>query len=135
MNDEATRWVFGILITALGAGFLILLGKADNLRDALGKVDTRMTKLETIFSLMGDKAATILHSPHTPALDRLLEKYLDRNYELTPDEWKELVKICDEIEADTNKPKDQRALAAIVSAVCNHKLMQLPPQFKKHYDV
>lgn len=94
----------------------------------------RLTKMETTLDLIGMKAANVLHSPHTPELDRLLEKYVSREYELTLDEWKELNDRCEAIENDTSNPKDQRALAAIVSALCHHKMRQAPPKFKSHYE-
>lgn len=123
MNQELILWVLGQ--SFVYAGVLVL---------AYIKVTNRLTRLETIMDMLGDKAAKILHSPHTPDLDRLLEKYIDKYYNLTLEEWKELLARCDEIENNLANPKDQRALAAIVAAMCHHKLMHLPPKMRRHED-
>lgn len=99
---------------------------------AYASLSSRLVRIETIIEIMGIKAANVLHSPHTPELDGLLEKYVDRHYELSNEQWTRLLELCDEIEQDTTNPKDQRALAAIVSAVCCHKLKKLPPKFNNH---
>lgn len=126
MNQEVMLWLLGIVITVCLAivGFL-LLAHLDIIR--------RLVRIETMFEVYGEKAAKILHSPHTPQLDVLLEKYVDREYELTPAEWKELLGRCETIENDSGNPKDQRALAAWVATVAHHKLQHPPPEFKKHY--
>lgn len=122
MNQETILWLIAQSAALLGAMVTAYIG-----------VVQRLTRLETTIALIGVKAARVLHSPHTPQLDRLLEKYIDRNYELTSEEWQELLGRCQAIEDDLSNPKDQRALAAIVSAVCSHKLSKIPPIFKAHY--
>lgn len=122
MNQETILWLIAQSAALLGAMVTAYIG-----------VVQRLTRLETTIALMGVKAARILHSPHTPDLDRLLEKYVDRDYELTYEEWTELLARCEAIENDLSNPKDQRALAAIVIAVCSHKLSKIPPIFKAHY--
>ncbi len=92
----------------------------------------RIVKLETVLALLGEKAAKILHSPHTPELDALLEKYLDRYYELSYEEWQRLIHMCQEIEDDNKQSKECRALAAIVLAIASHKLFLAPPKATKH---
>lgn len=123
MNQELILWVLAQTFVYAG---VVVLGYI--------KLTTRITRLETIMEILGDKAAKILHSPHTPDLDRLLEKYCDKYYLLTVAEWQELLTRCDEIENNLANPKDQRALAAIVGAMCHHKLMHPPPKPRKHED-
>lgn len=98
------------------------------------ELNTRVTKLEAVMALFGQKAAKILHSPHDPyGIDSLLDKYLDRNYELTMHEWAVLGQQCEAIQDDVTKPKDERTLAAWLSAVSQHKLFK-PPQARKKLD-
>lgn len=126
MNQELMQWLIGGLVV-FGVGFV-----GASITAYISLVQ-RLTKIETTIDLLGEKAARVLHSPHTPDLDRLLEKYVDRHYELSHAEWQELLERCQAIEDDITNPKDQRALAAIVSAVCSHKLMKAPPKFRQHY--
>lgn len=87
----------------------------------------RITRVETIISMWNTKFAEILHSPHTPELDALLEKlvksYRDKHFDLTMAEWTELQKMTCELENDTTLAKGERMLAGMVNATCEHKLM------------
>jgi hypothetical protein len=74
--------------------------------------------------LFGQKAAKILHSPHDAyGIDYLLDKYIDEHYELTQDEWRNLLTKCEIIENDKSKTKGERTLAAWLFAIANHKLL------------
>lgn len=125
MNQTIILWLFGayqsILTLALasGIGWLILIVQ-------------RLTKVETILALIADKAAAILHSPHTPELDALLEKYCDRTYTMTELEWEKLRRMCGEIEDNLSLPKEERALAAFVGAAAEHELELPVSKPKKH---
>ena len=113
-------WIFGVIISGLsmiiGAG----VGWAFT-------TSNRITRVETLVSTFSRKAGEILHSPHTPELDALLEKYVksyqDRHYELTYAEWEDLKRQCDALENDQTLAKGERLLAAMVSSVCEHKLL------------
>lgn len=91
MNQEAILWMFGIVQTVIclaitgGLAWLLIIVQ-------------RLTKVETILALFAEKAAAILHSPHTPELDKLLEKYCDREYELSDSEWRQLMAMTFDIE-------------------------------------
>lgn len=92
----------------------------------------RLTRVEAVISLFGEKAAKMLHSPDNHhGIDDLLDKYLDRNYELSFDEWTELKTKCEAIEANKSLSHGERILAAFLSALAHHKLL-LPPPIRKH---
>ena len=121
-------WVIG----GLSGVFLLAIIAAIKSHSDLS---TRVTKLEAVMALFGQKAAKILHSPHDPyGIDYLLDKYLDRHYELTIMEWEALWHQCELIEEDKSKPKDERTLAAWLSAVAQHKLFK-PPKARKKFDI
>lgn len=92
----------------------------------------RISRLEAVMALFGEKAAKILHSPHTPELDALLEKFCDRHYTMNHDEWENLLAMTLEMEIDTSLTKQERALAAWVNAAASEKLCLPPPKIKKH---
>lgn len=115
MNQDLFNIVVGVLLTALlGFGAWLVLSQF--------ALIVRVTRIETLFEILGEKFAKVLHSPHTPELDSYLEKYVDKGYELSFNEWRELMERCEAIENDLANPKDQRLLAAFVSALCHHKL-------------
>jgi hypothetical protein len=119
MDKDVILWIFGFILTGLGMCIGGMLAWAFS-------TSQRLTKVETIVSLLAQKAAEILHSPHTPELDAMLEKYLrtytDRGYELTRDEWDKLREMCSLLEKDESLAKGERLLAGIINAVCTHKL-------------
>lgn len=87
----------------------------------------RVTKLEAVLENIGIKSARILHSPNDHlAIDFLLDKYLDRHYELSMAEWTELMRRCEAIENNREHPHGVRVAAAMLNAVCHHKLMLDP---------
>ena len=87
----------------------------------------RITRLETFFEVLGKKAANILHSPHTPELDSFIEKYVSDK--MLPDDWQHLLRLVDDVEGNLDRPKEERALAAMVAAACRKKLnlQAVPP--------
>ena len=123
MSEATAIWLIGgsyaftmaLAIGGIGAYILIV---------------QRIKAVEVLISMLSVKAANILHSPHTPELDALLEKYYrtynERHFELSHAEWKELLKLCQDIEDDSSEPKGTRLLAAIVGSVALHKLQMMP---------
>lgn len=117
------------ILYALGvAQALIFAGCGFIVRGHIG-FSVRLTKLETMWSMISKQAAEILHSPHfrESGFDSLLEKlvrtYEDRHYELTIEEWNELQGMSQEVKENMEEPKGTRLLAAMVYAQCCHKLM------------
>lgn len=125
MNETTQIWLFGgayafiFVISTGGIGLFLTLVQ-------------RVSRLEAVMALFGEKAAKILHSPHTPELDALLEKYCDRNYTLSLAEWKNLLDMMEEIENDQKRPKEERALAAVISVMASRTLSLPPSKPHKH---
>lgn len=72
--------------------------------------------------LTSKRAADVLHSPDDHfGIDKLLEKYVARDHELTWEEWGRLLKRCEEIHADKDLPKSEQFLAGFLAEVCKHK--------------
>jgi hypothetical protein len=115
---QILQWAIGAAFACIGAGFIILFNLVQ-----------RVARIEALVEAFGVNAAKVLHSPHTPELDKLLEKYIDRNYELSVEEWEQLHAMCDRIVHDTKLPKQERMLAGFVAALAKHKLMR--PNFGK----
>lgn len=121
-NSIDIRWVLTGLFVCVGSAtgmFFMMQSRVSSIERKLGE---RLIKVETILALIGEKAAKILHSPHTPELDALLEKYYDRHYELSFQEWARLKEMCIDIENNHDEPKEGRVLAAIIATFCDHKL-------------
>lgn len=115
-------WILGTGVTLLSVGV-----------GAYIRISDRVTKLETILSLVGSKVAKILHSPDDHlGMDALLDKYLDRHYELSPSEWTKLTALCEGVVVDRNKPRDLRLLAALLSAISEHKISEPPTERRSH---
>jgi hypothetical protein len=127
-NIEIILWVLGgvfVCIAAGAGGFLKLYAMIYDLRESLGR-------LETKFEMLGFSAARVLHSPHTPELDALLEKYSEGC--MMGEDWMKLEKLVLLIETDVTLPKEERALAGIIRAVCHDKTGRPAEKPKKHDD-
>lgn len=121
MTPELLLWLLGHFIVFGGAGM-----------GAYIKLIQRITKVETFISLLGTKAARALHSPDDHlGLDRYLDEYLSRHYDMSFEGWFGLHAKCESILKDKTVSASERSLAAILSAVCEHKLIVLRPGFKR----
>ena len=73
---------------------------------------------------LGDKLARALHADDDHLkIDALLDKYIDREYEMDFEEWQELRRRCDHILMNPNVTRIERSLAGMLAAVCTHKLI------------
>lgn len=128
MSTEAIlTWIMGTALTVgmavFGAGFVAYF----NSIKSHASLSERIRVLEVLFESFGRKFAKALHSPHDPyGIDPLLDKYLDRHYELSPDEWNLLLKRCHEIEVLPGISKDHQFFAGMLAAICMQTL-QIPP--------
>lgn len=112
MSETLQIWLFGIFGAWLVGISLFIHRLAQN-----------QTRFETVLVMVSKKAAGILHSPtNHHGLDELIERYNTRHYELTPDEWRELMEKTEAIESDSQFPVQERLCAAFISSVCRHKL-------------
>jgi len=122
--------LFGFIILAIGA--CISAGTITAFF-----ISNRVTALEVSFRFwsgemerFSKKALAMMHSPHTPELDTLIEK--DQNDTMTEDDWRALLALVTTEELNLSNPKFERALAAFAAIECrkNLKIAQLP--FHKH---
>jgi hypothetical protein len=132
LSEQVILWFLGEAIVLAGiivAAYIKLLeGQNRHAANAVQRhndLDNRVVKLETLINLFGKKAATHLHSPHTPELDVLLDAYIDRHYELSREQWQRLRELCDEVTNDKANKGDKVVFAAFLAAVADHKL-ELP---------
>lgn len=96
------------------------------------QLSERIKVLEVLFEVFGRRAAKAIHSPHDPwGVDPLLDKYLDRNYELSLEEWKNLYGRMTAISEDPETSKDLIFAAEMLAAICMHKLFIPPPRRKQ----
>jgi hypothetical protein len=137
MPEFLSLLLSGLAVAASGGALAFVVNVAGRLATVEAKLVSglpeRLTKLETVISMMGESAARALHSPHTPELDALLDKYIDNNYELSPAEWGELRQLCVLIEDDKTLARQERMLAGTVKAMCFAALHE-PPPAKQHHD-
>jgi len=125
MSENSILWIFGIvqvvLVLAIPAGI-----------GAYVSISSRVARIETVISMLGESAARALHSPDDHLrIDALLDKYLDRNYELSLEEWHELLDMMTKIESDESSSKLERSLAGQLRAIACHKSF-LPPPHRLH---
>lgn len=96
------------------------------------KLSERIRVLEILFETFGRKAARAIHSPTDHyGIDRLLDKYIDRHYELSMEEWQELHDRVDIIVKDIKTPIELIFAAEMLLVVCMHKLLLPPPKRKQ----
>jgi hypothetical protein len=113
MTLEIALWVGGQLVFNAGA---LVVGYV--------KLRERVVKVEVILDLIGRNAILSLHSPDDHLkLDSLVEEYVSRNYELSPEKWEKLKEICDGLIKDNAISKDETALAILGAGLATHKLM------------
>lgn len=130
MTTEILIWILTGVFICVAAGLSAYI----KLEVGIGGVRERVVKLETIIELLGRKSATLLHSPHDPyGLDPMLDKYLDRHYEMSMEEWASLMRRCEVVADDVAAPAEYRFLAAQLMAVCWHKQM-MPPPARRHIE-
>lgn len=125
---------YAFCFAATGGGILTMMRIYDRMALIDNESSKRISKLEAVLSMVADKAANILHSPHTPELDSLLEKYGKQNYSLTCEEWSRLIGLTDEIETDLSVPKPERVLAGFINAIARHKIKLSVSPTDKHED-
>src|SRR5689334_2371047 len=108
-NEAITMWMLGSAVTFISADVVAYIALKDKINDFNMNLVQRVTKLEAFIELLGQKTARMLHSPDDHlGLDQLLDKYLDRNYELTIDEWRQGIARCEEVEMNKNLPMGAR---------------------------
>lgn len=128
MTVEAfISWLLGTSVVLGMTGISAFFSLRDRINTFNIELIQRITRVEAVLALLGEKAAKLLHQDDDSyGVDKLLDKYLDRNYELKVEEWEVLMKAMEQLESNVTLPVGARLAAATVSAVCHHKL-SIPP--------
>lgn len=108
IDKDYILWILGTGTTVLLA---VSVGMVKAMKDMSDRLKAVETKIEPFWNLIGDKMSKILHSPHTPVLDRLLEKYDART--ITVDETRRLAEMLIDIEQDRDESKADRLAACL----------------------
>lgn len=120
MNETLQIWLYGALFACVGVGAFFVL-----------QFSIRLTRIETMFDLLGKRAAKFLHSPDNHlGVDKLLELYVDHQHELTMQQWEDLMFAMEVIVKNSSANANEKLLAAFLSELCRHKLMMFKKQDK-----
>ena len=95
-------------------------------------IGERVAGIESVITLILNKAVRLMHSPHTPEIDALVEKFQYREGDMTSGDWMRLLQLCSEIEKNTKNPKTERAIAMCVVVGCRKRLGLPMGDFHKH---
>lgn len=113
MNETLQMWLFGALFACAGVGAFFVL-----------QFSIRLTRIETMFDLLGKRAAKFLHSPTNHlGVDRLLELYMDHHHDLSMQQWEDLHFAMEVVVKNANASANEKLLAVFLAELCNHKLM------------
>lgn len=108
MSESLLIWIFGAVFGCIVAGGAFQFSLAN-----------RILRIEIILRSINKRAAEILHSPHTPELDVLLERVAEHGS--VPVEKKdEFMEMLEEIEKSLSNTKSERLLAALLSCITPH---------------
>ena len=117
LTETAAFWILGgyaAVIVALAASVL-------KIRDQQTK---NQVAIDLFIDSLGDKLARALHNDDDHLrIDALLDKYISRTYEMDFEEWQELRIRCMHILESQEISKNERSLAGMLAAVCEHKLI------------
>jgi isochorismate hydrolase len=116
MNELDALILAGVFAVTWGA---IAVGFGLDIRNAQNIAELRI-QFQTLVNLLGEKIARVLHSPHTPELDRLLEKFYGNG--LKKEEYQELMDILHDIQSNVTllRPKEERLMAAMMEIMLKH---------------
>lgn len=115
MDKDVLLWIIGAFLTFIVAPVVgWTLTRVFLHGDRLVKIETDIGWIRESFNTMGKKAVRVLHSPHTPNLDVLLEKYEAETISWT--EVNELHEMLEAIVSDPNSGKDMKTAAGILIA-------------------
>ena len=135
MTETTILWIFGAVLSVGGALVVWLANKVTQLSVDNNNLANRMTRVEMTLTMISETAAKLLHHDDDRlGLDVYIDKYLDRNYELSMAEWRELLGKFEGVMNDESKPRDVRLSASLVFHICRHKLMLPPDKTMRPHD-
>lgn len=99
---ELIRWILQLIILPLSIWLV-------KIYSTVGVIQNDVKWIKESFAVTGKKSVRTLHSPHTPELDALLEKY--EHEQITYDEVQKLIAILEHVEANERTPLDKKEAA------------------------
>lgn len=119
MSETVILWLIGgiagfmfVVITPAAIAFAFLLSQ-------------RVTKLETWFEVIGDKALrSMFREDDKFGMDYYVKKYVERNFDLPKEDWIAIRDMNRLFEEDDTKESNDRFRAGLVVAFAEHKLQQ-----------
>lgn len=134
MNETIIMWLLGLIITG-GASYIFWSVKTHiSNTERFGEISERVAIVETAMEILGRPAARKVHSDDTPDIDHYLDKFLDREYELSFQEWTELKSLCETYMERYEKAGNHEKSDAVefLYHICRHKLRQPPEKYMKN---
>lgn len=131
MDFELTIKVLEIVVAILSIIVPGVIGAVFWVTSRITRIETNMEWLMGSIDSMGKNAAKVLHRDDDKfKIDDLLERYYNRSFELSYEEWLILSAKCDLIIEDTNLDRGYRSAAVFLKMVCDHKLRHDPKKYK-----
>jgi hypothetical protein len=111
--------ILGIVVSVMSLFYMVIRNKFKDVievRSEMDNIKERLTCLEIkvtpFWNWIDKNLPNILHSPHTPEFDELLEKYRDDKENMSIDQLKRLMEILNEL--IHNKPNDKLILYVLM---------------------
>ena len=121
MTQELVNAGLGLATTVIGGMVMWGFKSHMSLRDDV-------TRIKNTLSMMSEVAARALHSEGDHlGLDYYLDEYLKHDGDMAHEDWVKFKGLLSEIIDDRAKAPGERTGAAILLALCHHKLMEPLP--------
>lgn len=118
MNPEAWIAIIAIVVVIIGGVIAVYVA-----------LSSRLTRIETIFEFVGLEALKALHSDNDEHkldafIDHIKENYTRHNYDLTDDQWEEVMIKLKDVTENELAASTAKKLATLVVLFSEHKLMR-----------
>ncbi len=133
MSENTILWVLGAIVTiglAGGGLYNSIIQRLVRLEVEITNTKATFEGIRTMLEGIGDRAIKMGHyDDDRLGLDKLVEKYEERNGELTPQEWQQIQDAYEAILNDGTKDMNDRINANIAASFA---AMKLSLAFSKH---
>lgn len=135
MSENVILGLFGFLITAIMACVGKLFSDHKELANRVAtehnNLAHKVTRIETALMMINENALKILHNDDDRyRMDDLINKYLDRHYDLSHTEWEELEHLLEKVMNNKENPDGARLAASMAYHLCRHKRFLEPDKTK-----
>lgn len=103
-------------ISAIVTAYVKTKGIAVSVKTTNERITVLETKMELFWDLLKKNIAKVLHSPHTPELDALLDKLVNKKKAMAQEEMHELKKYLEDA-LIVSKKEDALAIAILLTTV------------------